>query len=309
MRYTIVALVIITETLEYWNFVFNMEYLTAIFHTNSHAKFETYQDLCEHLTRYVPEIIQCELDPVEVLQDQTYEHQNSIQCETKDNSMNPMNPMNPTNHTNTNTNTNIARFSPRKEDSLFWSIYIAKHGVKEFMSIGRYHNIELEEKQKMVAAFQKAPAQLKQTNIKISNVAIQEILADLMINKRTQLSTIIAMSVYYGVEIYLVNESNCVYLRYTPSVVTETAIIYKDSTRGINYSVSTGSEHEILVSHIRDTMLELGHGAKLLPGISHYKVEDLEEIAGKINVNIGLDSGKKMKKTELYAKIVEKAVM
>ena len=276
-----------------------MEYLTAIFHTNSHAKFETYQDLCEHLARYVPEIIQCESEPVAVLHEQTYEHQNSIQCETKDNPMNPMN----------HTNTNIARFSPRKEDSLFWSIYIAKHGVKEFMSIGRYHNIELEEKQKMIAAFQKAPAQLKQTNIKISNVAIQEILADLMINKRTQLSTIIAMSVYYGVEIYLANESNCVYLRYTPSVVTETATIYKDSTRGINYSVSTGSEHEILVSHIRDTMLELGHGAKLLPGISHYKVEDLEGIAGKINVNIGLDSGKKMKKTELYAKIVEKAIM
>lgn len=263
-----------------------MDYLTDIFHTSSHVKFDNFQDFCDHLSEYVytkqesclPEIQNIVLQIPECAKPKLYE-----------------------------------RFSPRKDDSLFWSIYIAKHGIKEFMNISRYHNVELDEKQKMITAVQKAPAQLKGTNIKVSNIAIQEILSDIMINRRTQLQTIIAMSVFYEMEIYLVNESNCVYIRYTPQSFTETVVIYTSSKVTNNtYSVYTGLEIDNIVSNIRDTMIPLlgvGNEAKQFRGISHYKVEDLEEIAKKINVNVVLDSGKKMKKSELYAKIVEKAVM
>lgn len=300
MRYTIIVIARgfrVTFKIKY--LIFNiMDYLTDIFHTSSHVKFDNFQDFCDHLSEYVytkQESCQesCQESYQESYQDCFPEIQNIVlqipECAKPK---------------------LYERFSPRKDDSLFWSIYIAKHGIKEFMNISRYHNVELDEKQKMITAVQKAPAKLKGTNIKVSNIAIQEILSDIMVNRRTQLQTIIAMSVFYEMEIYLVNESNCVYIRYTPQSFTETVVIYKVTNN--TYSVYTGLEIDTIVSNIRDTMIPLlgvGNDAKQFRGISHYKVEDLEEIAKKINVNVVLDSGKKMKKSELYAKIVEKAVM
>ena len=39
-------------------------------------------------------------------------------------------------------------FSPRKEDTLFWSIYVLHHGEAEYTMIGgKYKNAELQEKQ------------------------------------------------------------------------------------------------------------------------------------------------------------------
>jgi hypothetical protein len=207
------------------------------------------------------------------------------------------------------------RFSPRKEDNLFWSIYIATVGVPEFMAIGhRYHNFELEEKQKMIAAFQKSSAPLKRTNIKISNVRIQEILADLMINKKTNLQTIIAFSVYYDITIYLVNEETRVYLKYIPEMETkrETIIIYKTSTNNVtnhNYSVCTATSVDKLakITRIEETMVQLEHGDKYFRGISYYKMEDLDQIADKLGIE--MPDKKKVKKADLYAKIVEKGLM
>ena len=200
-------------------------------------------------------------------------------------------------------------FSPKKDDSLFWSIYIAKHGVKEFLGIGqKYHNCELEEKQKIIATFQKNKTPLKQSNIKVSNVMIQEILADLMINKKTQSQTIVAFAVYYNITIYLVNEDKNIFLRFEPESASETTIIYKNTTNGTtnyNYSVDTNVSPDKLVK-INDTMIQLEHGGKHFRGISYYKMEDLEKFAVKLGIDITV---RKMKKAEIYSLIVDKAVL
>jgi hypothetical protein len=68
-------------------------------------------------------------------------------------------------------------YYPEKKDTLFWCLYIAKNGLNAYNSITQgYSNIEMEEKQKIMESIKTQPSRLKNTNVKITNVAIQEIM-------------------------------------------------------------------------------------------------------------------------------------
>ena len=83
----------------------------------------------------------------------------------------------------TQTNANI--IYPKCTDTLFWCMYIAKYGYAEYLNIGqRYKNKEIEIKQQMIDTIKKTPSILKNGPRKITNVEIQEIMAELMIDKK-----------------------------------------------------------------------------------------------------------------------------
>ena len=91
---------------------------------------------------------------------------------------------------------------PRCEDTLFWCGFIAGNGYKTFLQIGsKYKNKELEEKQAMMESIKKNPLQIKTTNHKLSNIAIQEIMSSLMVDKKTTLMSFIAICVYYNIQL------------------------------------------------------------------------------------------------------------
>jgi hypothetical protein len=213
----------------------------------------------------------------------------------------------------------IKMFEPKQKDSIFWCIFIYIYGYGEYLTIGsRYGNRELEEKQKMIAYFKENPKCLKTTNHKITNGNIQEIYSEyLSFQNETTLMGVIGLAVYYNIRILLVDSSKNIYLDYhthTNDTSTEikTCILYKNKgIRGqtkycfdMSMSTSTSMNENIESEEkIKNTMLCLEHYTKPLKAISTYKSCDLDEIVKKLNIND--DSIKKIKKQELYNKIVE----
>ena len=95
--------------------------------------------------------------------------------------------------------------SPRMEDGLFWCVFIAGKSYQDFINIGtKYKNQELQEKQKIIEFIKKTPSCMKSSNMKLSNVAIQEIMSDLMTDKKTSLKSFIAFCMFYKICILII---------------------------------------------------------------------------------------------------------
>ena len=208
-------------------------------------------------------------------------------------------------------NEEIKMFEPKQKDSIFWCIFIYIYGYSEYLTIGsRYGNRELEEKQKMISYFKENPKCLKTTNHKITNGNIQEIYSEyLSFQNETTLMGVIGLAVYYKIRILLVDSSKNIYIDYhTNDTSTEikTCILYKNKgIRGQTKYCFDMSTNENIESDekIKNTMLCLEHYTKPLKAISTYKSCELEEIGKKLNIYD--ESIKKLKKQELYNKIVE----
>lgn len=198
-------------------------------------------------------------------------------------------------------------FYPRCEDSLFWSIFIAFHGMKEYEYIGKkYANRELEEKQKIMEHIKKNPSFIKQMNFKVTNVLLQEILSDLITNKKTSLSTFLAFVSYYKKRVFIVrkntylmyNFENTGFTYFSPQkdcceLMNFVILHYNPETK--NYGIDTEINQE-KVKNIVENKLRLENFLKPLKGVSNYKVEELEEMGKRL----GLTLNPKIKKNELF---------
>mgnify|MGYP003342261661 CR=1 FL=1 len=97
------------------------------------------------------------------------------------------------------------RICPNKMDTLFWCVFIAVYGYDEYNTISNhFSNREMEERQKMMDFLKKKPSLIKNSNVKITKVAFQEMLTDLMINKKVTLSILILFCIYYNITIFVV---------------------------------------------------------------------------------------------------------
>jgi glucose/arabinose dehydrogenase len=97
---------------------------------------------------------------------------------------------------------------PKDNDTLFWCLYIAKNGIHEYEMINQgYSNIEIAEKDKVMAFIKTQPSKLKNTNVKVTNIAIQEIMSDIITNTKLNVSTLIAMSLFYKRRIILTKDN------------------------------------------------------------------------------------------------------
>ena len=194
-------------------------------------------------------------------------------------------------------------FYPEKEDSLFWCMYIAVNGHDEYMLIDkRYSNIELSEKQKMITTIRERPKQLKQSNFKVTNVMIQEILSDLMVQKKSSLSTLLSMVIYYKRPVYVVYKNTYLYFCDTTGQCDNEPIILNRNING-EYGIDLSNSEDILktIEHIKSTHFQLDHFIKPLKGVSAYKTNELHDIAKKLGL---VDSDYvKLKKGELYNKL------
>ena len=206
-------------------------------------------------------------------------------------------------------------FEPHQKDSIFWCVFIEVYGYQEYLMVGtRYGNRELEEKQKMISFFKEQPKVLKNTNHKITNINIQEILSEfLSLQNETTFLGIIGLVSFYKIPIFLVDETKKTYLKYhllddsendneCETNKTKTCILYKNtSLKGFTkYKMKLSGSTETDLEDIKQNMLCLEHYAKPLRAISTYKVCELEQIAELLGI-----STDKLKKPELYAKITE----
>jgi hypothetical protein len=175
----------------------------------------------------------------------------------------------------------------------------------------KYANHEIVEKQKFFAFFKKCPKILKTTNCKITNQQTEEILSEMLsMNDQTSFLGIIALVVYYKINILLVHDTKKMYLSFRlmeddneQPHTQKTCVLYKHPKSNKRYKMKMYEEDAETISTIKNTMLCLESYMKPLRAISTYKITELEEIAEKLGIEVS-----KMKKQELYAKIQEYCV-
>jgi hypothetical protein len=188
-------------------------------------------------------------------------------------------------------------FFPDKKDTLFWSIYIGLNGITDYETIHRgYGNVEIAEKHKIMTFIKERPNRLKTTNIKLTNVGIQEIMSDIVTNATISVSNLPALAVFYNARIILTKE-NAFYIDICPEEPETTLVLIK-GRKGY------GIHLEPDVAAIETTQFLLHRYDKPLQAISNYTTDELKEVAKRL----GVDTTKKQKKAELYQECVLKAV-
>jgi hypothetical protein len=194
--------------------------------------------------------------------------------------------------------------SPRHQDTLFWCLFIIHFGYKEYLQVDRNYGVkELEEKQKIYEFIKNNPTKAKETNYKVTNVAIQEMLSELMTpQKQTSMLSLIGLIAYYHVNVLIINEeTKCMLEFWANSEMTTdtlTYILYKSSDG--KYKLQFENIAEYKVNELRNKYMVLEHYSKYMKSVSGYKVEELEAMAQKLNI---FDDTKKYKKSELYENI------
>ena len=231
-----------------------------------------------------------------------------------------------TNHANTllpRKNNNI--ISPRCTDTLFWCMYIATYGYGDYLSIGtKYKNKEIEKKQEMIDIIKKNPLILKSTPRKITNVAIQEIMAELMIDKKTTMNSFFAMCVLNKLHVYIIDTSTKTFLEFgqtnqtneqnktneqneeDPTIQDNTYLFYRsiEGFYSIDLDYADSSTDPKIIDQLTP-LFELEHGPKPMKSISNYKVDELETISKKLGL---WSDAKKYKKQDLYQEIFVKCI-
>jgi hypothetical protein len=215
--------------------------------------------------------------------------------------------------------------SPKQQDSLFWCLYIIEHGYKDYIQITHQYGIkELEEKQKTYEFVKNNISLVKNTNYKMTGVAIQEMLSELIVvQKNLSFLSLIAMIVRYNVNILIVMEDKHCMLEFwsnkerIPTIETlrengdaSTYVIYK--TKYGKYKLQEENISTYKLQELRNTYIVLESYNKILKAQTNYKVDDLEAMARKLHI---IDSNgvngetkvkaEKYKKGELYNKIIE----
>jgi len=203
-------------------------------------------------------------------------------------------------------------YQPRKQDTLFWCLYIMKYGYSEYLQIEHNYGVkELEEKQQISKFMKENVARIKNTNYKLTNVAIQEILSEFLTpQKETSLLCLIAIIVYYNMNILIINEQTKCMLEFwcdkdkIPNINESsdidadyalTYVLYK--TENGKYKLQYENIGSFQINDLKEKYVVLESYNKYIKGISNYKVEELENMAKKFGV---FDETKKYKKADLY---------
>lgn len=201
-------------------------------------------------------------------------------------------------------------YQPKQQDTLFWCLYIMKYGYNDYLQIDHNYGVkELDEKQQISKFMKENVMRIKNTNYKLTNVAIQEILSELLTSqKETSLLCLIVMIVYYNINVIIINEATKCMLEFwcnkdrIPDINSSseesdalTYVLYK--TENGKYKLQYENIGYFQINDLKEKYVVLESYNKYIKAISNYKVEELEDMAKKFGV---FDETKKYKKLELY---------
>ena len=200
-------------------------------------------------------------------------------------------------------------------DTIFWCIFQHVYGDREIQHVGqRFGNRMMEEKQKILEKLQKNPKILKESNVRFTNDRMNEVMSELMCARgESSFLILAAYSIYYDIDIYLVDEEKKTFLKFLPSksvpvkIEEKVCVLYKNphsksaKSKYRKKCVSDKTELDNLKLYC-----ELVQFDKPVCGQSTYGVNDLEEMANKLSIPLLSADGKRLKKPELYKIIWEK---
>ena len=194
---------------------------------------------------------------------------------------------------------------PKQENTLFWCVYICKNGNEEYKQIkNNYGTKQLEIQEKVSKHLKENIYLFKNTNTRITKACSQEIMSDLLINfKKTGIYTLYGLILYFNFNIILLDKSETFFLELKVHDVDNKNPYYLIRKEDNLYKVKEDCLSEEEYKKIIDEKISLYSYDKPLKPISNYKVDELHEIANKVDSNI---ISSKINKTELYNELKKK---
>jgi len=191
---------------------------------------------------------------------------------------------------------------PDEKDKLFWCCYIAYYGTEKYNNVKRRSgNVSMEEKQKISEHFKKTPNLLKNINQKMTKARMQEIISEIMVNGEITLNALPAFSLYYRMRILLIKEDRIFLNISGEDLYDKTVIIRKNSDK--EYAIDIDS-NDNKIKEIMENCICLYNNEKPLKAISNFKMNELKDLAERVNIDID----QKTTKQELYASISRKCI-
>jgi len=185
-------------------------------------------------------------------------------------------------------------FYPDKKDTLFWCIFVANNGMAEYESIGRgYSNIEIDEKHKITNYIKGQPNRLKNTNHKITNVVIQEIMSDVLTNNMLNVQSLLALAVFYKKRIIL-TKGNKFYIDICPTDEVVGTIVLLKNDKG-EYGLGTND----MIDKIESEQFCMQKYDRPLNAVSNLSIDELKQISNKV----GFEMKGKYTKPVLYQEL------
>jgi hypothetical protein len=196
---------------------------------------------------------------------------------------------------------------PRQPDTLFWCMFIIAHGYNEYMQVGRNYGVrELAEKQRVLEFIKTHRVEMKATNIRMTNIAIQEIQSELMTSQRdTSMMALVALAVYYHVNLIIVGINEKCMMEIRSSSHDDEGIptyLIQKMAQG-KYKIRPENLSRGRIETLRRGMVSLHSFEKPLAPMSAFRVADLQELYAKLG--LGLSDTKKVGKAEMYRQIGE----
>lgn len=208
-------------------------------------------------------------------------------------------------NTKVNINKYIAKpdiYRPKQKDSLFWCFYILKNGYSKYeMEVNdTYFVVEKTEKFKYVNCIREKKDMLKIHKIK----PLTEIEQDLTNSENISLKSFFALCIIENINVIVIDKR-----KYYECIVNDEQdvnILCKDDNTN-NYFIQLNLTKE-KIQYYRDNYYKIHNFEASLKSISSYKIEDLQEICKKLNIDITKlnknDGKKKITKKDLYEHIV-----
>jgi hypothetical protein len=186
------------------------------------------------------------------------------------------------------------------QDPLFWSIYLAKFGKKEYDRVGLCGNEEMKEKMAMSESFHKMGAAHLSSKIlqkKVTICGCSEMASNILTEKRLSWESLNIVCACYECNLYIVDLQKKTYFTYlrVNADQYDTFVLYRTREKGPEYYIDS-SEQVCTLDYVRNNFVWILGYEKPLKAANHYKVHELEHMAGLLGFA-------KMKKAELYAKI------
>lgn len=202
-------------------------------------------------------------------------------------------------------NTNLNFIQPKQRDSLFWCLYIAKHGYKDYLEIQNHYGSKQMDIQKEISSYIKEnPTLLKGLNVRITKALVQEIISDLLTEiKQTSIYVLYSYAFFFHINIVLLHPNEKCYLKvFSENDTFDNPIVVLKKNEHDQYLLK---DEELNISEFYDLQNNLfciENHVRPLKAISNYKSDELQAIAEKLDIDL---DERKWKKQDLYNEITK----
>jgi hypothetical protein len=194
-------------------------------------------------------------------------------------------------------------YSPKQKDSLFWCLYILKNGYFNYeMEINnQYFVVEKKEKYNYVEELRKSQ---NKDLIKLHKIKPFTELEDDLANKdKISIKTFFALCVLEKINVLLVDKRKiyeliCVDIDEAHPI----HVIHRNSVTFEHY-IELNTTNEIIQNY-RDNYYKMESYDATLKSMGSYKLDELQELCRKLDINMDGDGKKKKTKADIYQLLV-----